>query len=151
MPTKNCTSMRASACPSAPIYRPGRFARFLAARLTSFFFRACCALTIRGASRAWCTNTWPANSPSSRRSCRAGHFDSARKPQRQKYLRDAELLSAAPTQEPDNARHQFYLAQNLRDAGEPERVLAAYRKRATMVGWEEEAATGSATLRPPSA
>jgi hypothetical protein len=70
-----------------------------------------------------------------------GHFDSARnqRPQREKYLADAEVLENALREEPDNARYQFYLAQSLRDADEPARALAAYRRRAEMGGWAEEA------------
>ncbi|RFF29561.1 glycosyltransferase [Wenzhouxiangella sediminis] len=69
-----------------------------------------------------------------------GHFDSARnrQPKRQKYLKDAEILARALETEPDNARYQFYLAQSLRDAGEDQRALAAYRKRAQMGSWDEE-------------
>lgn len=69
-----------------------------------------------------------------------GHFDSARnqKPPREKYLQDAQVLEAALETEPQNARYQFYLAQSLRDAGEPARALDAYRRRATMGGWDEE-------------
>lgn len=69
-----------------------------------------------------------------------GHFDSARnrRPPREKYLRDAEVLEAALALEPDNARYCFYLAQSLRDAGELQRALKTYRRRAEMGGWEEE-------------
>lgn len=69
-----------------------------------------------------------------------GHFDSARNRQstRQKYLRDAEVLEAALESDPQDARNWFYLAQSLRDAGEHDRALAAYRHRADMGGWDEE-------------
>jgi len=69
-----------------------------------------------------------------------GHFDSARnrRPAREKYLDDARTLAAALEQQPDNARYQFYLAQSLRDAGEHDKALSAYRRRAAMGGWEEE-------------
>lgn len=68
------------------------------------------------------------------------HADSARNRQgtRQKYLKDAETLQTALETDPDNARYQFYRAQSLRDAGEPQQALAAYRKRAEMGGWDEE-------------
>src|SRR5690606_23280649 len=56
----------------------------------------------------------------------------------QKYLRDAELLEEDLRQHPDNARSQFYLAQSYRDAGQLEKALAAYAKRAGMQGWAEE-------------
>ncbi|MEW2618876.1 glycosyltransferase [Streptomyces sp. NPDC048106] len=57
---------------------------------------------------------------------------------RQKYLRDAEVLTKALADEPDNARYAFYLAQSWRDAEEPEKALAAYDRRAEMAGWAEE-------------
>lgn len=58
--------------------------------------------------------------------------------QRKKYLRDAEILEEGLLKEPDNARYVFYLAQSWRDAGEPEKALAAYDRRAAMGGWGEE-------------
>ncbi|KOG56865.1 hypothetical protein ADK75_06315 [Streptomyces virginiae] len=57
---------------------------------------------------------------------------------RAKYLRDAETLTDGLRNEPDNARYAFYLAQSWRDAGEPEKSLAAYDHRASMAGWAEE-------------
>jgi glycosyltransferase involved in cell wall biosynthesis len=69
-----------------------------------------------------------------------GHFDSARNRQsaREKYLGDADVLARALANDPGNARYQFYLAQSLRDAGELQRALTAYRKRIGMGGWDEE-------------
>jgi glycosyltransferase involved in cell wall biosynthesis len=69
-----------------------------------------------------------------------GMFDSARNalPQEEKYRRDAEILEKALVTEPNNARYVFYLAQSWRDARQPEKALAAYRRRADMPGWEEE-------------
>ncbi|MFI8345398.1 glycosyltransferase [Streptomyces sp. NPDC085639] len=58
--------------------------------------------------------------------------------QRAKYLRDAELLQEGLAREPDNSRYVFYLAQSWRDAGEPEKSLAAYDRRAAMGGFAEE-------------
>ncbi|MFD4247169.1 glycosyltransferase [Streptomyces sp. NPDC058525] len=58
--------------------------------------------------------------------------------QRTKYLRDAELLQQGLVREPDNARYVFYLAQSWRDAGEPEKSLEAYDRRAAMGGFAEE-------------
>lgn len=55
-----------------------------------------------------------------------------------KFRKDAAVLEAALAKEPDNARYAFYLAQSWRDAGEPEKALAAYAKRAQMGSWEEE-------------
>jgi len=54
------------------------------------------------------------------------------------YRKDAAILEAALANEPGNARYAFYLAQSLRDAGEPARARDAYRRRATMDGWAEE-------------
>lgn len=62
----------------------------------------------------------------------------SRRPQRDKYLDDVEVLRKALRKEPDNARYVFYLAQSLRDAGETVPALEAYRKRAAMPGWVEE-------------
>lgn len=63
----------------------------------------------------------------------------SQRPPREKYLADAAVLEAALRAEPDNARYRFYLAQSLRDAGENTRALEAYRQRARMGGWDEEA------------
>jgi hypothetical protein len=64
--------------------------------------------------------------------------EGARSRDPQTYLKDAAILEAALVKEPGNARYAFYLAQSLKDAGELPRALAAFRKRATMAGWEEE-------------
>lgn len=55
------------------------------------------------------------------------------------YRRDALVLERALIDEPDNARHVFYLAQSYRDAGDPELALRYYRRRAEMGDWREEA------------
>ncbi|KUN81202.1 glycosyltransferase [Streptomyces griseoruber] len=57
---------------------------------------------------------------------------------RTKYLRDAGILEQGLAEEPGNARYAFYLAQSWRDAGEPEKALEAYDRRADMGGWEQE-------------
>ena len=69
-----------------------------------------------------------------------GHSDGGRSQRslRDKYLSDAQVLEAALLREPDNARYVFYLGQSLRDAGEHARAIEAYRRRASMGGWEEE-------------
>lgn len=54
------------------------------------------------------------------------------------YRKDAAILEAALLVEPSNERYVFYLAQSWRDAGEPEKALAAYRRRVAMGGWDEE-------------
>jgi len=67
------------------------------------------------------------------------HHEGARSRDPETYKKDAAVLEAALAKEPGNARYAFYLAQSLRDAGELTRALGAFRKRATMVGWDEEA------------
>jgi glycosyltransferase involved in cell wall biosynthesis len=68
-----------------------------------------------------------------------GYFDGARNvdPQR-KYQNDAALLEKALKSEPSNTRYVFYLAQSYRDAGNLEKSLAAYERRANLGGWAEE-------------
>ena len=56
----------------------------------------------------------------------------------EKYRRDADVLRRALVDEPDNARYVFYLAQSLRDAGEPAAAIDIYRWRVDMGGWAEE-------------
>jgi tetratricopeptide (TPR) repeat protein len=67
------------------------------------------------------------------------HHEGARSRDPETYRKDAAVLEAALSKEPGNARYAFYLAQSLRDAGDFVRALDAYRKRATMGGWDEEA------------
>lgn len=67
-----------------------------------------------------------------------GHYDSARNRGGQKFIQDIELLERALAEQPDHARHRFYLAQSLRDAGRLPEALEAYRRRADLGGWEEE-------------
>ena len=62
----------------------------------------------------------------------------------EKYLKDAEILTDALTNEkspyfePENTRYAFYLAQSYFDAGEYELSREWYLKRAQCAGWEEE-------------
>jgi glycosyltransferase involved in cell wall biosynthesis len=58
-------------------------------------------------------------------------------PQR-KYATDALILERALLDDPQNARHVFYLAQSYRDADQPERAIASYQRRIDMGGWHEE-------------
>lgn len=55
-----------------------------------------------------------------------------------KYRRDALVLEEALLQEPENARHMFYLAQSYRDAREPVLAIDRYRRRIAMSGFPEE-------------
>jgi tetratricopeptide (TPR) repeat protein len=64
--------------------------------------------------------------------------EGARSRDPQTYLKDVATLEAALVEEPGNARYAFYLAQSLKDAGDLPRALAAFQRRATMGGWEEE-------------
>ena len=63
---------------------------------------------------------------------------------REKYLKDAEVLLDAITNEesenyePENDRYHFYLAQSYFDAGEYESASEWYKKRAARGGWDEE-------------
>ena len=64
--------------------------------------------------------------------------EGARSRNPRKFHDDAAVLEEALRHEPDNARYVFYLAQSYRDAGEAEKALSAYRRRADMPGWDEE-------------
>lgn len=65
--------------------------------------------------------------------------EGARSRDPQTYKKDVAILEAALAREPGNTRYAFYLAQSLKDAGDLPRALAAFRRRATMGGWDEEA------------
>src|SRR5262245_55948572 len=67
------------------------------------------------------------------------HHEGARSRDPETYKRDAAVLAEAFAKDPGNTRYAFYLAQSLKDAGELQRALDAFRKRATMGGWDEEA------------
>ena len=58
--------------------------------------------------------------------------------QREKFLRDANLLEVALATEPQHARNRFYLAQSYRDAGEFSQALDQYQQRVALGGWAEE-------------
>ncbi len=64
--------------------------------------------------------------------------EGARSRNPRKFHDDAALLEAALRDSPGDARNWFYLGQSWRDAGEPGRALAAYRRRVELGGWEEE-------------
>ena len=65
-------------------------------------------------------------------------LDGARSRDLQTYHRDAQVLLNALQEEPDNARHVFYLAQSYRDAQLPELAIRYYEQRAQMGGFPEE-------------
>jgi tetratricopeptide (TPR) repeat protein len=58
--------------------------------------------------------------------------------QKEKFLRDARLLTAELKKHPKDTRSQFYLAQSYLHAGELQKALDAYRRRLEMEGYEEE-------------
>jgi glycosyltransferase involved in cell wall biosynthesis len=67
--------------------------------------------------------------------------DGARSVDPHKYRKDADLLSTALTTERDpfmRARYIFYLAQSLRDSGDPQKALPHYLARAELGFWAEE-------------
>lgn len=69
-----------------------------------------------------------------------GLFDSARNQMdhTRKYAIDAATLERALIDEPDNARYVFYLGQSYRNCRQFDRAIAAYSRRVTMGGWEQE-------------
>lgn len=64
--------------------------------------------------------------------------DGARSSDPLKYHKDAALLETALKDDPNNTRNVFYLAQSYRDAGENEKALQSYIRRAKLGGWNEE-------------
>lgn len=56
----------------------------------------------------------------------------------EKFERDVRLLQDAIERDPDDARSTFYLAQTLREGGEPARAIELYRRRVGLGGWDEE-------------
>ena len=65
--------------------------------------------------------------------------EGARSKDPETYRKDTALLEAELRKRPDHARTQFYLAQSLFDAGETERAVELYRRRAANhSGWESE-------------
>jgi SAM-dependent methyltransferase/tetratricopeptide (TPR) repeat protein len=56
-----------------------------------------------------------------------------------KFERDIRLLKEGLEKEPESTRYWFYLAQSYRDAGQTEKAVETYAKRAAMGGWDEEA------------
>lgn len=57
-----------------------------------------------------------------------------------KFERDRRLLEAAVSDDPEDARSWFYLGQTLRDLGETDAAIDAYRRRTGLGGWDEELA-----------
>lgn len=56
----------------------------------------------------------------------------------EKYARDVAVLEAGLELEPDNARYVYYLARTYKCTQQWGLALMAYRRRATMGGYEEE-------------
>ena len=55
-----------------------------------------------------------------------------------KFQRDMVLLEKGITEEPNNPRYHFYLAQTYKDLGKYKEAIAFYKKRITIGGWCEE-------------
>ncbi|MBX9922665.1 MAG: glycosyltransferase [Rhabdochlamydiaceae bacterium] len=68
---------------------------------------------------------------------RADTSDGNRAQDPQKYLKDAAVLEKALIEEPNNANYVYYLAQSYYNAGECEKSLQNYLKRAEMEGWDQ--------------
>lgn len=64
--------------------------------------------------------------------------DGARSHDPDTYHRDALSLEEALTDEPENARYVFYLANAYRDCGKLDSAIRNYERRVEMGGWEEE-------------
>jgi predicted GH43/DUF377 family glycosyl hydrolase len=65
------------------------------------------------------------------------HADGSTRPE--KLIRDLGLLKRDLARTPNSPRATFYLAQTLKELGEREAAIDAYRQRAELGGWEEEA------------
>jgi tetratricopeptide (TPR) repeat protein len=55
-----------------------------------------------------------------------------------KFKRDIALLLEGLTEEPDNERYKFYLAQSYKDTGEFYKAIEWYTQRIAAGGWKEE-------------
>ena len=55
-----------------------------------------------------------------------------------KYLKDVYVLLNALSDEPDNERYVFYLAQSYKDSGNVEKAIEFYTKRYHMGRWSQE-------------
>jgi predicted GH43/DUF377 family glycosyl hydrolase len=64
------------------------------------------------------------------------HGDGSARPE--KLIRDLGLLKRDLARSPNAPRSTFYLAQTLRDLGEQEAAIDAYRRRVELGGWDEE-------------
>jgi glycosyltransferase involved in cell wall biosynthesis/predicted GH43/DUF377 family glycosyl hydrolase len=56
----------------------------------------------------------------------------------EKFNRDVQLLEAAIARDGGDARSTFYLAQTLREGGQPARAIEFYRRRVELGGWDQE-------------
>lgn len=63
--------------------------------------------------------------------------DGARSKDPKKYEKDAEVLEAALKDEPNNTRYMFYLAQSYANAGNKEKAIEWYKRRAD-VTWDND-------------
>lgn len=56
----------------------------------------------------------------------------------EKFTRDIQLLTSALSDDPNNTRYLFYLAQSYANLGDVEQAIHFYRKRIDAGGWDEE-------------
>ena len=55
-----------------------------------------------------------------------------------KFSRDIRLLRKGLEEDPENDRYHFYLANSLKDNGQPEEAIQMYKKRIELDGWIDE-------------
>ena len=55
-----------------------------------------------------------------------------------KFIRDIDLLKQGLSENPDNDRYTFYLANSYKDAGQYQDAIDTYKKRIEIGGWNQE-------------
>lgn len=66
------------------------------------------------------------------------HTDGCRSQDPRKFQKDAELLENLLTENPNDTRNVFYLAQSYKDCEMYEQALKNYKRRVDMGGWDQE-------------
>ncbi len=66
--------------------------------------------------------------------------DGARSKDPKKYEKDAEVLEAALKDDPNSSRYVFYLAKSYQNAGNKEKAIENFKRRAAMAGHKESEA-----------
>jgi len=64
--------------------------------------------------------------------------DGERSKDKNKFIKDAELLENELKNDPNNPRYLYYLAQSYRDAGNINKSIEIFEKRIKINGWNEE-------------